>query len=411
MSMHYDTLIVGAGHAGAQTAISLRQQGYDGNIGLLSREEHLPYERPPLSKEYLSQEKAFDRMLLRPAKFWTDKSIDLKLGCEVIDIDPVSRKVATTTSELTYDSLVWAAGGSARQLDCPGADHDGVYTIRTKDDADKIACALENGAESVCVVGGGYIGLEAAAALRKRGCKVTLIESLSGLLGRVTGKQVADFIEREHRFHNVDIRFHSLVDKIDGLEGRVTGVQLTDGTKIACDMVIVGVGLLPETEVLARAGAQVGNGILVDEYCRTTLPYIYAAGDCAAHINPFADGKMVRLESVQNANDMATTVAKHICEKPEPYRSLPWFWSHQYDIKLQTIGLSSGSDQTILRGNPDNKSFSVVYLKNGQVIAIDCVNAMKDYAQGRKLIGKNISEGIDTLSDPCTSIKEFISEC
>jgi len=258
----------------------------------------------------------------------------------------------------------------------------------------------------VAVIGGGYIGLEAAAVLRKLGKEVVLLEALDRVLARVAGEQLSHFYEKEHRDHGVDLRTGVMVESIVGEDGRATGVRLADGEVIA-DMIIVGIGIVPAVEPLIAAGAQGGNGVLVDEHCRTSLADIYAIGDCAAHTNNFAGGATIRLESVQNANDQAATAAKAILGNPAPYDAIPWFWSNQYDLKLQTVGLSMGYDETVLRGDPASRSFSVVYLKAGRVIALDCVNAVKDYVQGRKLIIARTSPDKARLGDADVPLKEL----
>jgi 3-phenylpropionate/trans-cinnamate dioxygenase ferredoxin reductase component len=257
------------------------------------------------------------------------------------------------------------------------------------------------------VVGGGFIGLEAAAVLTKLGCKVTLLEALDRVLARVAGEELSRFFEAEHRAHGVDLRTGTAVEEILGDGTRVTGVRLAGGEVLPAAMVVVGIGIAPAVEPLIKAGAVGSNGVDVDEYCRTSLTDIYAIGDCAANANRFAGGAVVRLESVQNANDMAITAARAICGDPQPYRALPWFWSNQYDLKLQTVGLSMGHDATVLRGDPDSRCVSVIYLKNGRVIALDCVNAMKDYVQGRKLVEEELVINPTELADTSRTLKDI----
>lgn len=385
-SLHFDVVIVGAGHGGAQAAVALRQAGFEGSILLVGREDLPPYERPPLSKEYLAREKPIERLLIRPPTFWSEKQVELRLGVAVVHVSPEFNFVTLQSGEtIGYRKLVWATGGDARKLTCVGADLQGVHTIRDKADVDRLMAEIDAGARRAVVVGGGYIGLEAAAVLTKLGCSVVLLEALPRVLARVAGPDLSRFYEVEHRAHGVDVRLSASVAAIEG-DGRATGVRLADGEVVECDLVIVGVGIVPAVEPLFAAGAEGDNGVRVDQYCRTSLPDIYAIGDCAAHASRHAEGATIRLESVQNATDMATTAARHICGKAEAYAALPWFWSNQYDLKLQTAGLSIGHDATVLRGNPDERSFSVAYLKQGRLIALDCVNAVKDYVQGRKLI-------------------------
>ncbi len=409
MADRYDVVIVGAGHAGSQAAISLRQNGFEGSIAVFGREEVLPYERPPLSKEYMAREKEFERIQLRPAKFWADKSISLELGCEIVGINPEAKVVSLADGEkVAYDKLIWAAGGSPRRLNCPGAGLGGVHAVRTKSDVDQIMAELDGGSRRIGVIGGGYIGLEAAAVLRKLGHDVTLVEALPRVLARVAGEEISDFYAEEHRKHGVDVRLATGVSSLEGEDGKVARICLENGEKVTCDLAIVGIGIIPDVDALIGAGAQCDNGVKVDAYCRTSLPDIYAIGDCAQHDNPFTDGASIRLESVQNANDMAATAAKHICGKAEAYSALPWFWSNQFDLKLQTAGLSIGHDETVLRGSPEERSFSVIYLKDGRVIALDCVNAMKDYVQGRKLVEARAVLGAEDLADTSRQLKEML---
>ena len=404
--LKYDVLIVGAGQGGGGAAIQLRQQGFAGSVGMIGRESEPPYERPPLSKEYMLGDKTFDRLYIRQPDFWASKGIDLVLGTEVTALDPAARAVTLSDGRsASYGDLIWATGGDPRRLTIPGAGLKGVHGVRTRDDADAILGELAD-VERVVVIGGGYIGLEAAAVLRKLGKDVTLLEMLPRVLARVAGPQLSEFYEAEHRAHGVDLRTETGVDEILG-DTRVSGVKLADGSEIACQMVIVGIGIVPAVGALITAGAAGGNGIDVDEFCRTSLDHVYAIGDCAAHANTFAEGAVIRLESVQNANDQAACAVKAILGNPEPYKATPWFWSNQYDLKLQTVGLSSGHDATVLRGDPATRSFSVLYLKQGKLIAIDAVNAMKDYVQARKLVEEGAVIAPEDLADASRPLKEL----
>ena len=382
-----DVVIAGAGHGGAQAALALRQQGFAGSIVMIGREPEPPYERPPLSKEYLAREKPFERLYIRPRQLWADKQVTLRLSTSVTALDPAAKTVALDDgTTLGYGSLIWATGGDPRRLACEGAHLTGIHAVRTRADVDQLMSEIDSGAKRVVVVGGGYIGLEAAAVLTKLGLSVTLLEALPRVLARVAGEELSAFYEAEHRAHGVDLRTEVTVECIQGTDEKVTGVRLADGQVLPCDIVIVGIGIVPAIGPLIEAGATGGNGVDVDEFCRTSLPDVFAIGDCAAHSNGFADGAVIRLESVQNANDMATCAARAIMGDPQPYTATPWFWSNQYDLRLQTVGLSTGHDATVLRGDPRARSFSVVYLKADKVVALDCVNAVKDYVQGRKLV-------------------------
>ena len=404
---HFDVLIVGGGHGGAQAAIALRGAGFAGSIGLLGREPELPYERPPLSKEYFSGDKPFERIQLRPAEYWAGKEIALLLGKTVTALDPAAQTVTCTDGDtLHYGDLIWATGGDPRPLPLPGGNLPGVHGVRTRADVDAILAELPAAAQ-VVVIGGGYIGLEAAAVLTKLGKQVVLLEALPRVLARVAGEELSAFYEAEHRAHGVDLRTGVEIAKLTG-EARVTGVELADGNVIPADLVIVGIGIIPAVGVLIAAGAAGGNGVDVDEQCRTSLPHVFAIGDCAAHANGFADGAVIRLESVQNANDQATVAAKTICGTEVAYAATPWFWSNQYDLKLQTVGLSTGHDATVLRGDPGARSFAVIYLKQGKVIALDCVNAVRDYAQGRKLVEARAEVAAEDLADTARPLKDLL---
>lgn len=405
-----DVVIVGTGHGGAQAAIALRQQGHEGRILMLGRDSEPPYERPPLSKEYLAGDKPFERIMIRPEKFWGDKGVELRLGSAVCEVDPFAHEIELIDgTRIGYRKLIWAGGGDPRRLSCPGANLKGVHAVRDKRDVDAIMAGLESGARKFVVIGGGYIGLEAAAVLRKLDCEVTLLEALPRVLARVAGEELSQFIEDEHRQHGVDLRLGSAVEEILGNDGKVAGVKLADGSEIACDAVIVGIGIVPAVGPLIAAGAAGSNGVDVDAFCRTSLDDIFAIGDCAAHANPFAEQAVIRLESVQNANDMANTAARAIMGDKQPYHALPWFWSNQYDLKLQTAGLSLDHDATVVRGNPAERKFTVVYLKDGRPIAFDCINNTKDYVQGRKLIENEVREiDLELLADPEVPLKELL---
>lgn len=403
----YDVLIVGAGHGGAQTALALRQNKFGGSIGIVGAEPDLPYERPPLSKDYLSGTKPFDRMLIRPASFWQERDVAMLLGRRVTRIDAEVRRVTLEDgATIGYRSLVWAAGGQPRPLGCPGGDLANVYSIRSRADIDSMRSGL-SGVDRVVIVGGGYIGLEAAAVLAKLGKQVVLLEALDRVLARVAGEPVSRFFEAEHRGQGVEIRTDVRVDHIVSEAGRATGVRLGDGQLVPADMVIVGIGIVPSVEPLIAAGAAGSDGVDVDEYCRTNLADVYAVGDCAAHPNGFAGGARVRLESVQNAHDQAATAALAIAGTPRPYDAVPWFWSDQYDLKLQTVGLSRGHDALLVRGDQTERSFSIIYLKDGRVTALDCINAARDYVQGRKLVVERSLADPSKLADPSVALKDL----
>lgn len=404
--MHYDILIVGGGHGGAQAAIALRQAKYEGSIGVVNAETEYPYERPPLSKDYFAGEKAFERIMIRPAAFWAERGVDMLLGARVETVD--SSAHAATLSDgtvISYGSMIWATGGSPRQLPVEGSNLPGMHVVRTRADVDGMLDGIDDVAD-IAIVGGGYIGLEAAAVLRKMGKKVTVLEAMDRVLARVAGEPLSRFYEAEHRTHGVDVRLGVEISGIQG-EDFVTGVRLADGDVIPAQLVIVGIGIVPAVAPLLTAGAAGGAGVDVDAYCRTSLPDIYAIGDCAAHANDFAGGNVMRVESLQNANDMANAVAKSLTGELTQYHAVPWFWSNQYDLRLQTVGISAGYDSMVLRGDPDTRSFSVVYLKAHKVIALDCVNATKDYVQGRLFVTEGLSPTVEQLADINVPLKEL----
>ena len=380
----FDVLIVGTGHAGATTAIQLRQLGYAGSIGLLGEEEALPYERPPLSKDYLAGKKAAADILFRPADFWAERGVTLVAGERVVSADPKARTVGCASGlTLSYGDLVWTAGGRPRRL----AD---AHAIRSLADVDTLRSQLPSAAR-ILIVGGGFIGLEAAAVLTSLGKRVTLVEAADRVLARCAAEPLARFIEAEHRARGVDLRLStSAIDRSQH------------------DLVIEGIGILPNAEPLLAAGAEGGDGVLVDNYCRTSLPHVWAAGDCALHCNPFGPARPIRIESVQNASDMAGTVARALTGRPQPYRSIPWFWSNQYDIRLQTVGLSHDHDEVLVRGDPATRKFSVLYRRHRRVIALDCINTVRDYVQGRALIESGVELDPALLTDPDRPLKSLL---
>jgi 3-phenylpropionate/trans-cinnamate dioxygenase ferredoxin reductase subunit len=390
----FDVLVVGGGQGGAQVASTLRQQQYGGTIAIVSDETDAPYERPALSKEYLAGEKTFEKMLLRPVSAWADKHIDLRLGKRVESIDAGAHVVTLEDgTPIGYGTLVWSAGGAPRSLACGGHDLPHVHAIRTRADVDRLKTELAN-ATTVVVIGGGYIGLEAAAVLSKLGKRVTIVEAMDRVLSRVAGEELSRFYEDEHRKHGAVVRLDAKVECIEA-----SGVRLAGGEHLPAEIVIVGIGITPAIGPLEKAGANTGDGVLVDLQCKTSLPDVFAIGDCAAHPNVHAHGRTIRLESIQNANDQAIVVAKTIVGKSERYEAIPTFWSNQWDLKLQTIGLAHGHDATVIRGNLSDRKFSIVYLREGRVVALDCVNAMKDYVQARALIASGRTFDADALRE------------
>ena len=400
-----DVLIVGTGHGGAQTAIALRHKRFPGTIAMIGAEPELPYERPPLTKHYLSGTKSAGEIRIRSEGFWSEQKISLHLGSPVVVLDAARRTVVLQSGQrIGYRKLVWAAGGRARHLTCAGHAAAGVHSIRHRVEVDRLRAEL-SAARRVVIVGAGYIGLEAAATLVKQGKRVAVIEACDRVLARVAGAPLSTFYEAQHRQHGVDVRVGATVQCVEEHNGHATGVRLATAEVLPADVVIVGIGIQPEVEVLAQAGARVANGLVVDEACRTTLPDVFAIGDCALHPNHFADGRSVRLESVQNATDQAVTVAAVLTGQSATYRSVPWFWSEQYDLRLQTVGLSQGFDEMVVRGDPAPAGFSVVYLRQGAVIALDCMNATRDFVQGKTLVLNRSHADPHQLADSSVPLK------
>jgi 3-phenylpropionate/trans-cinnamate dioxygenase ferredoxin reductase subunit len=399
---HFDVVIVGTGHGGAQAAIQLRQLGFGGTIGLIGREPDLPYERPPLSKDYLAGEREYARLLIRPPPFWGERGIDVLTGREVVRVDPERRRLGYPDGgEIGYGKLIWAAGGAPKRLACPGAER--AHAIRSRADVDRLREALA-ASRRVAVIGGGYIGLETAAVLRKLGKEVVLLEALDRVLARVAGEPLSRFIEARHRAEGVDLRLGASVAAIGE-----RAVALASGEAIGCDLVVAGIGIDAAAAPLLDAGASGGNGVLVDSFCRTSLADVWAVGDCALHESRWAGGAAIRLESVQNAHDMAATAARDLAGEPRPYEAVPWFWSNQYELRLQSVGLWLGYDEIVIRGDSASGSFSLVYLAAGRVIALDCVNATRDYVQGRRLVEQGARIAPADLVDASRQLKELLA--
>jgi 3-phenylpropionate/trans-cinnamate dioxygenase ferredoxin reductase subunit len=402
-----DVLIVGAGHAGAQAAMSLRQRKYAGRIALLWGEGGLPYERPPLSKDYLAGLRPDDRLLLRPQSFWDAQRIDLLPGRRVVGIDAAAHQVSLEDGgHVRYRQLVWAAGGQARGLGCDGAQLAGVHTLRSREDAIALRESLRT-ARNVAVIGGGYIGLEVTATLAKPGRRVTLVESQERVLARVAGPLLSAFYEAEHRSHGIDLRLGTGVEALGGRDGHVASVQLGGGAQVPADVVIVGIGILPAVAPLVAVGAADGRGVPVDAACRTRLEDVYAIGDCSLQQHPHVAGGPLRLECVQNAVDQAAIVARVLTGAVPPAATVPWFWSEQYDLRLQTAGVATGFDECVSRGDPGTRSFSLVYLRGGRVIAVDSVNQPRDFAQAKALVACGAAPPRDRLADPAVTLREL----
>jgi 3-phenylpropionate/trans-cinnamate dioxygenase ferredoxin reductase component len=395
-------VVVGGGQAAAQAVQSLRAHNFSGAITLVCDEPHPPYQRPPLSKKYLAGELPRDRLYLRPASFYAEKGVTLALNRRAEELDLAARKVRLDDgSSLTYDRLLLATGSRVRRLSVPGADLPGVHYLRTIADVDAITAELTPGARAV-LVGAGYIGLEVAAVLRTRGFDVTVLEALEHVLSRAVSPDVAAFYSERHRAAGVVIQCGAQVAAFHGTT-HVTGVATTAGRTFACDVTIVGIGIVPNVELARAAGLQCDNGIVVDEFARTADPNVVAAGDCTNHPHPKL-GRRMRLESVPNAIHQAKVAAATLIGAPVAYSEVPWFWSDQYDLKLQIVGLSAGYDQVVLRGEPASRSFAAFYLARGELLAVDSVNSPREFAAAKKLVANGARIAPDVLRDPSVDL-------
>ena len=397
-------IVIGAGQAGSSCCAKLRNLGYEGDITLIGSEPVPPYQRPPLSKAYLLGEMEQERLYLRPESFYQDQNITLRLGGEVTAISAADQTISLGDETLSYDNLVLTTGSDPRRLPAAiGGDLDGVYVVRDLADVDAMTPEFKPD-RHVLIVGGGYIGLEAAAVARKLGVKVTLLEMAERILQRVAAPETSDFFRDLHRGHGVDIREGVGLDHLIG-EGRVTGAKLTDGTEINVDFVVAGVGITPADQLAAQAGLVIENGIKTNEFGQTSDPNIWAAGDCASF--PSAGGQM-RLESVQNAIDQAEMVAENLMGAEKPYAPKPWFWSDQYDVKLQIAGLNIGYDQVATRPGDKDGTVSHWYYAAGTLIAVDAMNEPRAYMVGKRLIEAGKSPSPDVVSDTQTDLKELL---
>jgi 3-phenylpropionate/trans-cinnamate dioxygenase ferredoxin reductase subunit len=397
-------LVVGGGQAGAQAIDTLRRDGYKGRLVLVSDEPQLPYQRPPLSKKFLSGEMAEDRLLFRHKAFYDEHQIDLKLGVRAKLLDARDHRVTLSNGDsVVYDRALLCLGATSRQLNCPGADLRGVHYLRAIADVANIQIGMKSGAR-VVIIGGGYIGLETAATACKMGCAVTVLEVADRVMNRVVASNVSDYFENEHRTQGVNIVCNTRVVRLEGTDC-VERVVCADGSAYQADLLIVGVGAIANVELARDAGLLCDNGIVVDEYCRTSHASIYAAGDCTNHPS-LRFGMRVRLESVDNAFEQAKAAALNILGRRCIYDRVPWFWSDQFDNKLLIVGLSQGHDQQLTRGNPASRSFSVCYLRGGELLAVEAINHSKDYMAARKLIGERIRPNLDRLADSQTALKD-----
>ena len=406
--MQRKCVVVGASHAGAQVAANLRQRAWDGEIRLIGEEPWLPYHRPPLSKTFLAQSQSPNDILIRPQASYAKADIATELSTRVTRIDTENRQVYLEDgSALDFDALVLATGARARALPIPGSELDGVHRLRNAEDVLAIRRRVASGRDAV-IVGGGYIGLETAASLRQAGMNVTILEAQSRVLQRVTSAEISAFYQRVHREEGVRILPDARIAEIQG-KGSVQAVCLDGQAPLPADLVIVGVGVTPETSLAEAAGLDVDDGIVVNEFGETSAAGIYAVGDCTRHYNPIYK-RWLRLECIQNATDQAKTVAAALTGNPSPYSALPWFWSDQYDMKLQIAGLSQGADNIVLRGEvARGRSFSAFYFKGARLLACDAVNRPIDFSVSKKIISQGLPVSADAVADESLDLRSLVA--
>lgn len=400
-------VIAGAGHAAGQVVASLRQNKFAGEIVLIGDEPYLPYQRPPLSKKFLAGELPAERLYVKPASFYDDAKVELHLDTSIVALDRQAKCLSLQDGEtIEYDRLVLALGSRVRKLHVDGCGLKGVHYFRTIADVDRIRKKMEPGRRMV-IVGAGYIGLEVAAVAQQAGLDVTVIEMADRVMSRVVSAEISDFYQIEHTNQGVKFRLSTGVTALNGKK-RVKSVTTSEGEDVPADIVVIGIGILPNTELATDAGLDVDNGIVVDDHCQTSDPDIYAVGDCTMHPNAIY-GRELRLESVHNALEQAKTAAANLCSKDTAYTQVPWFWSDQYDLKLQIAGLSEGYDDVVIRGNPVERSFSCLYLREGRLIAVDAINAPRDFVQSKQLIANQVEIATDRLADSGVALKDLMT--
>jgi 3-phenylpropionate/trans-cinnamate dioxygenase ferredoxin reductase subunit len=398
-------VIIGAGQAASQLIASLRTEGYTGAITLVGDEPYIPYQRPPLSKAFLAGDLARERLFIKPEEFYTEAKCTLRLNTRAVAIDRQRKTVKLEGgSELAYTTLALTTGSRVRKLPAPGADLPGCFYLRGIADVELLQGRMTPGARLV-IIGAGYIGLEVAAVAAKRGLNVTVVEALPRVMARAACPEISAFYESVHAKAGVDIRCNTNLDAIEAANGALAVV--TSAGKIPADTVLIGIGIVPNVELATEAGLKVDNGIVVDDHAQTSDPAIYAIGDCCNLPCAYAPGGRVRLESVQNAIDQAKHAAAAICGKPKPYNEVPWFWSDQYDLKLQIAGLAASGDVTVLRGDPASRSFAAFHLRNGAIAAVEAVNAAPEYMMGRRLIAARAKVAPERLADKAVPMKDM----
>jgi 3-phenylpropionate/trans-cinnamate dioxygenase ferredoxin reductase subunit len=398
-------VIIGAGHAGGTAAALLRQYGHEGPILLAGEEPAAPYQRPPLSKAWLKGETDLEGLLLRPETFYAEHGIELRTGVTATAIDAAAKTVTFADGTVEpYDALVLATGSAARKLALPGADRSDLLELRTLADAERLKAALGPG-RRLAVVGGGYVGLEAAASARALGAEAVIIERMDRVLARVASRALSDFFTRYHRDHGVEVLTSAEVTAFEA-----DGVRLADGRLIEADAVLVGVGAQARDQLAAAAGLAIENGVLVDEAARTSDPAIWAIGDVTFRPIPVHGGRRHRLESVPNALEQAKQAAAAIAGRPAPAPEVPWFWSDQYDVKLQIAGLPEGADRQVLRGDPGAAAFAVFHLAGDRIVCVEAINAAAEFMAGRQMIGRGTAVDAERLADCAVSMKAVAAD-
>ena len=405
-------VIVGGGQAAVQLCLALRKEKVDTPVVVLSEEADYPYHRPPLSKSFLAGTVDEDKLLMRPASFYTSKQIEVVLNTRVTSIDVQAKSVNSSSGVHRYSDLVMATGARPRLLKIPGADLDGVHLLRDLDQSRKIKHELGN-AQNIVVIGAGFIGLEFACVARSLGKRVTVFDMAGRVMERAVSPDVSSWFEATHRDNQIEICLKDSVTEVLG-EQRVSQVKTASGDLLDCDLLLVGIGVIPNDELATEASLKSDNGVLVDEYCRSSADNIYASGDCASHPNPFAEGAMIRLESIQNATDQSRVIAKSVAGKPSPYNAVPWFWSDQGENTLQMAGLSISADQFITRGEPnpsgtEKASFSVFHFADRRLRCVDSINSPKDHMLARKLLQAQVACTPEQVADPGFDLKSLLS--
>ena len=400
-----DILIVGAGQATGQLLISLKQKKYKGKIKVFADEKYYPYQRPPLSKKYLSDELSYERLFIKQRKFFDELDVEFNLSCRVEKISTNKKQIQTKEGQHNYERLVIATGTRPRRISIDLQESKNIYYLRNIEDAEKIKHSIKKN-QSIVIIGGGYIGLEVAATAIKFGCEVTVIEQQDRVMKRVVSKEVSNFFEDYHLSQGVRFIFNDEINSIKRVNNKHE-ISLSTGKIIHADSILVGIGGIPNTEIAENTDIEINNGISIDSKCKTNINNIFSMGDCTNFWSELY-GKKIRLESVQNAIDQAKVLADNIMNIDSRYDSVPWFWSDQYDLKLQIAGLSEGYDETILRGDKKTKSFSCLYLKEGKIIAIDAINRPKDFIQSKILIQEKRRIDREKASNEDFELKQFI---